>query len=97
MLHRGKKYYGILKLWNQPRMFGFLQTFDPTSGEKIDVFTHRVNFWAGHEPVLGDTYEFEMAAPQSLGKKDQAIKVKKIAGPSDAALSVLVKGQGGAQ
>lgn len=95
MLHRGKKYRGILKLWNQVRMFGFLETVDLTNAEKIDVFTHRVNFWTGHEPVLGASYEFEMAAPQSIGKKDQAIKVKKIADPT-AGINALAKGNGGA-
>jgi len=92
MLYRGKKYRGILKLWNQARFFGFIQTVDATNGEKIDVFIHRVNFWAGHEPVLGDAYEFEVSAPQSIGKKDQAIKAKKIQGPGDAALNTLRSG-----
>jgi cold shock CspA family protein len=89
---RHTKYRGLIKFWNQVRLFGFIQYTDP-DGKEQDVFVHRINFMTGDTPSLGAVVEFEIGPPQSLGKRDQAVKVKVI--EVAAGINALAKRQGG--
>lgn len=93
-----KRYRGTLKLYNEPRYFGFIEANEeiPGIGGKT-IFVHRLNFMAkipSHLIVPGVQCEFEIGAPYAVGKKPQAVRVNIV--EPHAGLDVLAKGNGGA-
>ena len=70
---KGKKYRGQVVLWDENRMFGFIQTTEvlPFGGEKI--FVHHLN--CIDAPFLGVQCEFEIGDAYKLGRKPQAVRV----------------------
>jgi cold shock CspA family protein len=67
------KYRGRVVLWDENRMFGFIQSAEvlPFGGEKI--FVHRLN--CIDAPFLGAQCEFEIGDAYKLGRKPQAVRV----------------------
>jgi cold shock CspA family protein len=70
---KGKKYRGQVVLWDENRMFGFIQTTEmlPFGGEKI--FVHHLN--CIDTLSLGAQCEFEIGDAYKLGRKPQAVRV----------------------
>jgi hypothetical protein len=70
---KGKKYSGQVVLWDENRMFGFIQSTEvlPFGGDRI--FTHRLN--CIDTPFLGAQCEFEIGDAYKIGRKPQAVRV----------------------
>ena len=73
-----KRYRGILRLWNEPRYFGFIDIDKnaPMPDLRETIFAHRLHFMKGMKPFLGCKVEFEIGPPNELGKPNQAVRVK---------------------
>ena len=71
---KGEKYRGQVVLWDENRMFGFIQSIEvlPFGGEKI--FVHHLN--CIDAPFLGAYCEFEIGDAYKIGRKPQAVRVK---------------------
>ena len=71
---RGEKYRGQVVLWDENRMFGFIQSIEalPFGGEKI--FVHHLN--CIDTLFLGAHCEFEIGDAYKIGRKPQAVRVK---------------------
>jgi cold shock CspA family protein len=70
---KGKTYRGQVVLWDENRMFGFIQSIEalPFGGEKI--FVHHLN--CIDAPSLGAYCEFEIGDAYKIGRKPQAVRV----------------------
>jgi hypothetical protein len=70
---KGRKYSGRVVLWDENRMFGFIQSTEvlPFGGDRI--FTHRLN--CIDAPFLGAYCEFEIGDAYKIGRKPQAVRV----------------------
>jgi hypothetical protein len=70
---KGKKYSGQVVLWDDNRMFGFIQSTEvlPFGGDRI--FTHRLN--CIDAPFLGAQCAFEIGDAYKIGRKPQAVRV----------------------
>ena len=77
------RHEGVLVMWNEPRYFGIIQADKKLENGENTIFVHRLNFVRDHQPVLGCRVSFELGPPISIGKKDQAVRVKVL--PSIAA------------
>jgi hypothetical protein len=90
------RYRGVLRLWNEPRFFGFIDVDSntPLPTLRESVFAHRLNFLKGMKPYLGCRVEFELGPPISVGKPEQAVRVKILEEPT-AGLHALLQQQGG--
>ena len=93
-----KRYRGTLKLYSEPRYFGFIEAIEDLPGiDGKSIFVHRLNFIArvpSHLIVPGAEVEFEIGPPYAVGKKPQAVRVKIL--EQHAGLSALAKVSGGA-
>lgn len=88
------RHEGVLVVWNEPRYFGFIQADEKLENGEDRIFVHRLNFIRDHKPVLGCRVSFELGPPISIGKKDQAARVKVL--PSITAGADALGKQGGA-
>src|ERR1700691_2159030 len=70
---KGKKYSGQVVLWDENRMFGFIQSIEalPFGGEKI--FVHHLN--CIDAPFLGAQCTFEIGDAYKINRKPQAVRV----------------------
>jgi|SRR5580700_7792511 hypothetical protein len=84
---KGRKYSGQVVLWDENRMFGFIQSTEvlPFGGDRI--FTHRLN--CIDAPFLGAQCAFEIGDAYKIGRKPQAVRVTIRA---NAGLEALARG-----
>jgi cold shock CspA family protein len=68
-----KMHQGIIEVYLPHRQYGFVRE---DSGRKL--FFHKDCCKPGFQPQLGARVEFEIAPSYTLGKPDQAIKLREI-------------------
>jgi hypothetical protein len=84
---KGKKYSGQVVLWDENRMFGFIESEEVLPFGGVRIFAHRLN--CIDAPFLGAQCAFEIGDAYKIGRKPQAVRVTIHA---NAGLEALAKG-----
>jgi len=82
------KFRGQVVLWDQNRMFGFIESKEMLPFGDTKIFVHQLN--CADVPYLGAECEFEIGDPYKLGRNPQAMRLKVLR--NEAGLAALAKG-----
>jgi cold shock CspA family protein len=64
---------GMVVMYHQSKHWGFVRGNDGT-----EWFFHLDNCASGFQPRLGTAVEYEIGPPLALGKRDQAVNVRRV-------------------